>query len=117
MKLRLTLGYVILLAAACGSDEPSLPSAECAADAGPVPAYSEVEAFTTCNVCHSSKLSGAARREGKPVPRVDGESNFRYIQPAEPEGRRCRSGAKISCLGAPHIRRRSKSFTLCWHHV
>jgi uncharacterized membrane protein len=64
MKL-LTSLMCILWLAACGSDSEalSLPNGECAADAGPVPLYSQVDAFNTCTKCHSSKLKGSARME------------------------------------------------------
>jgi uncharacterized membrane protein len=64
MKLLTSLICVLCLAA-CGSDsdDPSLASGACAADAGPVPLYSQVDAFNTCTKCHSAKLTGSARRE------------------------------------------------------
>jgi len=45
-----------LLISACGS---SLPDVDCS---GTVPAYSEVTALEKCSMCHSSELSGSARR-------------------------------------------------------
>jgi uncharacterized membrane protein len=65
MKVIATLLCIWCLAA-CGSDSDealSLPTIDCAADAGAVPSYSNVEAFKTCTACHSSKLSGSARMD------------------------------------------------------
>jgi uncharacterized membrane protein len=60
---------ILLLAlsfAACGSgdedEELSLPTVDCKSAAG-VPTFSQVDAFTTCSACHSSKLTGTARKE------------------------------------------------------
>jgi hypothetical protein len=52
----------VMCLCACG-DSLSLPSIDCASDAGAIPVYSAVDALKTCNVCHSSKLSGSARRD------------------------------------------------------
>jgi uncharacterized membrane protein len=62
MKVAMLLLAVMF--AACGSsDEPlSLPTVDCKSDAG-VATFSQVDAFTTCIACHSSKLSGTARKE------------------------------------------------------
>lgn len=46
----------LLMFAACGD---SLPDVNCS---GTVPAYSDVTALEKCSVCHSSELSGNARR-------------------------------------------------------
>jgi uncharacterized membrane protein len=65
VKLLQTLGCVICFAA-CSPGDPqdsTPPTGECAADAGSIPSYSEVEAFTTCTMCHSSKLSATARMQ------------------------------------------------------
>jgi hypothetical protein len=49
----------------CGSDDDDdddeggeLPDVACT---GTIPAYADVDAFTKCTMCHSSKLTGAAR--------------------------------------------------------
>jgi hypothetical protein len=61
------LGWIVgvLWLSACGSGagETPLPGGECASDGGPVPVYSQVDAFKTCVSCHSSTLSGFARHD------------------------------------------------------
>lgn len=55
--LALSLAIAGLTLAACGED---LPSVDCTTT--PVPTYAQVNAFTvSCNTCHASTLSGAAR--------------------------------------------------------
>lgn len=49
-------GLAVLLMSACGS---KLPDVDCS---GTVPAYADVAALKKCATCHSTELSGAARR-------------------------------------------------------
>ena len=53
--------YVLLFLIALAGCGGELPEVDC--NAGAVPKFSEVAAFNTCNVCHSSQLSGAARND------------------------------------------------------
>jgi uncharacterized membrane protein len=64
MKLTAALLVCIGCLVGCKSSEAlDLPTADCSADAGAVPTYSAVTAFTTCTACHSSKLTGSARND------------------------------------------------------
>ena len=49
-------GLAVLLLGACGS---KLPDVDCS---GAVPAYADVAALSKCATCHSTELSGGARR-------------------------------------------------------
>ena len=55
---------VSILLAACGSD---LPDVDCS---GTIPAFDDVKALDKCATCHSSKLTGSARRD------APGDVNF-----------------------------------------
>jgi mono/diheme cytochrome c family protein len=67
--MKVVLLPLALMFAACGSsgeEALSLPTVDCKSDAG-VATFSQVDAFTTCASCHSSKLSGAAARKNAPA--------------------------------------------------
>jgi uncharacterized membrane protein len=71
--LLLALGCVAMLAAGCASgdddDDGGLASVQC--DAQTIPKYAEVLAFHKCVMCHSSTLSGNARRQANPSVNFD----------------------------------------------
>ena len=62
---------VSILLTACGSD---LPDVDCS---GAIPAYADVSALQKCSGCHSSKLSGSARRDAPNDVNFDTESAAR----------------------------------------
>jgi uncharacterized membrane protein len=57
--------------AACGD---GLPDVECT---GEIPQYADVTALTKCSVCHSSKVTGAARHDAPSSLNLDTEEAAR----------------------------------------
>ena len=58
--MRIGLPAVGLMCAVSWSACDSLPDVDCS---GTVPAFEDVTALEKCSSCHSSKLSGSARRD------------------------------------------------------
>jgi uncharacterized membrane protein len=58
-------------AIACGN---GLPDVDCS---GTIPQYADVTALTKCSTCHSSKITGSARRDAPTSVNFDTESAAR----------------------------------------
>lgn len=78
MNKNLRIGLVVAVAlgvlGACGGDDEELPTVDCT---GTVPKYDDVAAFDKCVTCHSSELSGSARKDAPADVNFDTESAAR----------------------------------------